>query len=61
MSRRRQKTAKAPDRPADRGRRPVLLLAEALTWAWAVGVLGYFYYSRKFLELLQQVWETFLG
>ena len=61
MSKHRRGQGRAPGRPADGRRRPALLLAEALVWAWAVGVMGYFYYSRKFPALLQQLWESFLG
>lgn len=29
---------------------------EALLWLWAVAGLGYFYYSRGYLDLLKQLW-----
>ena len=39
----------------------VRTLAAAAVWLWGLFVLGYFYYSRNFLTLLQQLWEKGSG
>ena len=39
----------------------VRTLATAAVWLWGLFVLGYFYYSRNFLTLLQQLWEKGSG
>jgi hypothetical protein len=28
---------------------------------WFVGIMGYFYYTRGYLDLLQQIWRSFFG
>ncbi len=39
----------------------VRTLAAAAVWLWGLFVLGYFYYSRNFLTLLQQLLEKGSG
>ena len=39
----------------------VRILATAAVWLWGLFVMGYFYYSRNFLTLLQQLWEKGSG
>ena len=39
----------------------VRTLAATAIWLWALSILGYFYYSRNFLTLLQQLWEKASG
>jgi hypothetical protein len=39
----------------------VRALAEAAVWLWGLFILGYFYYTRNFLTLLQQLWEKASG
>ena len=28
---------------------------------WAIGLMGYFYYARGYLELLGQIWSLYFG
>jgi hypothetical protein len=28
---------------------------------WAVGVMGYFYYAKGYLDLIGQIWRLFFG
>ena len=34
---------------------------EAILSLWFLGLVGYFYYARGYLELLQQIWRSFFG
>ena len=34
---------------------------EAVLSLWFVGLVGYFYYARGYLGLLQQIWRSLFG
>ena len=34
---------------------------EAVLSLWFVGIVGYFYYARGYLELLLQIWRSLFG
>jgi len=34
---------------------------EAVLSLWFVGIVGYFYYARGYLGLLQQIWRSLFG
>ena len=34
---------------------------EAVLSLWFVGLVGYFYYTRGYLGLLQQIWRSLFG
>ena len=37
------------------------IVAEVAVWGWVLSILGYFYYSRNFFNLLNQLWERASG
>lgn len=37
------------------------VVGEICVWGWILAVLGYFYYSRGYLKLLNQIWERIIG
>ncbi len=34
---------------------------EAVVTAWAVGLMGYYYYAKGYPDLLGQIWRSFFG
>jgi hypothetical protein len=37
------------------------VVLEVVLSLWFVGLVGYFYHARGYLELLQQIWRSFFG
>ncbi|MBT5329981.1 MAG: hypothetical protein HOL51_28090 [Gemmatimonadetes bacterium] len=42
-------------------RAPGRAILEAVLSLWFVGLMGYFYYTRGYWDLLQQIWRSFFG
>jgi hypothetical protein len=34
---------------------------EVVAALWAIGLMGYFYYSKEYLVIVRQIWGMFFG